>query len=72
LAGLLEMFQDKAIFSTPTNLEADKPSNIDILIYIDNSKLTVSSSSIVTNNTLLAKAYKVVNQLLWKVDLVLD
>ena len=39
LAGLLEVFQDKAIFSTLTNLEADKPSDIGILIYVDNSKL---------------------------------
>jgi len=72
LAGLLEVFQDKAIFSTLTNLEADKPSDIGILMYVDDGKLTVSLSSIVTNNTLLAKAYKVVDQWLWKAGLVPD
>jgi len=61
-ADLLEVFQDKVIFSTPKNLEADKPSDIGILIYIDNGKLTVSSISIATNNIFLAKAYKAVDQ----------
>jgi len=71
-AGLLEVFQDKAIFSTPKNLEADKPSNIGILMYVDNGKLTVLSTSIAKNNILLAKVYKAVDQWLWKAGLVPD
>ena len=61
-AGPLEMFQDKAIFSTSKNLKADKPSDIGILVYVDDSKLTVSSTSIATNNISLAKVYKAVDQ----------
>jgi len=71
-AGLLEVFQDKAIFSTPKNLEADKPSDIGILMYVNDGKLTVSSTSIATNNILLAKAYKAVDQWLWKAGLAPD
>ena len=71
-AGLLEVFQNKAIFSIPKNLEADKLSDIGILIYVDDSKLIVSSTSIATNNILLAKAYKAVDQWLWKAGLVPD
>jgi len=56
------VFQNKAIFSIPKNLEADKLSDIGILIYVDDSKLIVSSTSIATNNILLAKAYKAVDQ----------
>ena len=41
-------------------------------MYVDDGKLTVSLSSIVTNNTLLAKAYKVIDQWLWKAGLVPD
>ena len=66
------MFQDKAIFSTPKNLEANKPSDTGILMYIDDGKLTVSSTSITTNNILLAKAYKAVDQWLWKAGLAPD
>jgi len=71
-ADLLEVFQDKAIFSTPKNLEANKPSDIDILMYVDNGKLTVSLTSIATNNILLAKAYKAVDQWFWKASLIPD
>jgi len=70
--GLLEVFQNKAIFSTPKNLEANKPSDIKILMYINDSKLIVSLTSVATNNTLLAKAYKTIDQWLWKAGLVPD
>ena len=56
------MFQDKAIFFTSKNLKADKPSDIGILMYVDDNKLTVSSTSIATNNIPLAKVYKAINQ----------
>ena len=55
LVGLLEVFQNKAIFFTPKNLKANKLFNIEILMYVNNSKLTVSSTSIATNNILLVK-----------------
>ena len=55
LVGLLEVFQNKAIFFTPKNLKANKLFNIEILMYVNNSKLTVSSISIATNNILLVK-----------------
>ena len=35
------MFQNKAIFFTPKNLKANKLFNIEILMYVNNSKLTV-------------------------------
>ena len=41
-------------------------------MYVDDGKLTVSSTSIAINNILLAKAYKAVNQWLWKAGLAPD
>jgi len=41
-------------------------------MYVDDSKLTVSSTSIAINNILLAKAYKAVDQWLWKAGLAPD
>ena len=41
-------------------------------MYVDDSKLTVSSMSIASNITLLAEAYKIIDQWLWKAGLTLD
>jgi len=41
-------------------------------MYVDDGKLIVSSTSIASNITLLAEAYKIVDQWLWKAGLTLD
>ena len=41
-------------------------------MYVDDGKLTVSLTSIATNNILLAKAYKAIDQWLWKAGLAPD
>jgi len=41
-------------------------------MYVNDSKLTVSSMSIASNIILLAEAYKIIDQWLWKVGLTLD
>jgi len=53
-------------------LKATKPTNIGILMYIDDSKLIISSTSISSNIMLLAKVYKIIDQWLWKTGLALD
>ncbi|KAJ3562483.1 hypothetical protein NP233_g9541 [Leucocoprinus birnbaumii] len=72
-AGLLDMFEnpDTAI-QIPDNLKHDKPTCVSILMYVDDGKLVVSSRSIDTNNRLLAQAYQVVDQWLWKAGLAPD
>jgi len=71
-AGLLEVFQDVNALPIPEHLKATKPTNTGILMYVDDSKLTVSSTSIASNITLLAETYKIVDQWLWKAGLTLD
>jgi len=66
------MFQNTNALLMPEHLKATKPTNIGILIYVDDSKLTVSSMSILSNITLLAEVYKIVDQWLWKAGLALD
>ena len=66
------MFQDANALPIPEYLKATKPTNTGILMYVDDGKLTVSSTSIALNITLLAEAYKIVDQWLWKADLALD
>ena len=68
-AGLLEVFQDANTLPISEYLKAIKPTNIGILIYVNDCKLTVSSMSISSNITLLAEAYKIVDQWLWKAGL---
>jgi len=68
-AGLLEVFQDANALLIPEHLKAMKPTNIGILIYVDDCKLTVFSMSISSNITLLTEAYKIVDQWLWKAGL---
>ena len=62
-AGLLD------IFEIPTNpieiLEnhtCNYPTDISILIYVNDGKLTISSHLLNTNNYVLVKAYQLVNQ----------
>ena len=66
------MFQDANALPIPEHLKATKPTNTGILMYVDDGKLTVSSTSIASNITLLAEAYKIVDQWLWKTGLTLD
>jgi len=57
------MFQNTNALSIPEYLKTTKPTNIPgILMYVDDGKLTVSSTSILSNIMLLAKAYKIVDQ----------
>ncbi|KAJ3559098.1 hypothetical protein NP233_g11351 [Leucocoprinus birnbaumii] len=72
-AGLLDMFEnpDTAV-QIPDNLKHDKPTCVSILMYVDDRKLVVSSHSINTNNRLLAQAYQMVDQWLWKAGLAPD
>jgi len=66
------VFQDANTLPIPEYLKATKPTNTGILMYVDDGKLTVSSILIALNITLLAEAYKIVDQWLWKADLALD
>ena len=72
LADLLEVFQDMNALLIPEHLKTTKPTNIGILIYVDDGKLTVSSMLIASNITLLAEVYKIIDQWLWKAGLALD
>ena len=56
----------------PKHLKATKPTNIGILMYVDDSKLIISSTSISSNIMLLAEVYKIIDQWLWKAGLALD
>ena len=62
LAGLLEVFQDANALPILEHLKATKPTNTGILMYVDDGKLTVSLTSIALNITLLAEAYKIIDQ----------
>jgi len=66
------VFQDANALPIPEHLKATKPTNTGILMYVDDGKLIVSSMSIASNITLLAEAYKIVDQWLWKAGLTLD
>jgi len=72
LAGLLDLFKP----NPNTDLQGlplpDKPTVTTLFMYVDDSKLTVSSKSLETNIKLLAAAYYRVNQWLQKVGLTLD
>ena len=61
-ASLLEVFQNTNALPIPEHLKATKPTNTGILMYINDGKLTVSLTSIALNITLLAEAYKIVDQ----------
>ena len=56
----------------PEHLKTTKLTNIGILMYVDDGKLTVSSMLIASNITLLAEVYKIIDQWLWKAGLALD